>query len=222
MYDNFYFLHIDKTVGKLMGLHMTDPMYSVMEENGVSALKLNANHSEHNFWRDLSESTYIYSTIRNPLHRYISDFLHSVSYSNNEDRMWGGGKDITCPYFTIDNLRIWMKDESKHNYQYKQIASGDLDKESVFNKLKRINLLIRSEDLVNNQIKVQNTIMEELKINKKYNIFNPDYETVFYEETTNDFIHFNIHGKDIEEEIRNLNQLDYEIYNSVFFRNLNL
>jgi hypothetical protein len=215
VFGRFYFLHIDKTIGRLTGLHLTDPLYQHIENSGISALELNNRHIDHNFWRDFHDDTYIFSTIRNPTFHYLSNFLYTVCYGDSQERDWGGGKDISCPYFTVDNLKKWMENTNRYNYQYKVFSQNNENLYEVFKKIDRVNFIIPTDTLRNKEIDCQNKIMKDLNIEKTFSLYNKDYEIEFYEETVLNFYHLHIANTDLEKEINKINKMDWEIYNYV-------
>ena len=215
MFDSFYFFHIDKTIGKTMGIHMMDPLYPIMDDYGISATTLNLTHQHHNKWKNFNENTYIYCTIRDPLERFIADFLNTVNYTNDGYRKWSGGKDISSPFATIEKLKDFMNMSDKFNYHAKIISDGTFDISLIDKRLSRINLLIKTEDLKNNEMNIQNKILSDIGIEYNLNKFNPDYEISFYDETVRDFIHIFLNGTKLLDEIIEKNSIDYKIYNSI-------
>jgi len=215
VFDSFYFFHIDKTIGKTMGVHMMDPLYPVMEDHGIKAKSLNIDHKSHNYWQDFEDNTYIYSTFRDPLERFISDFLYTTNYTKDGYRKWSGGKDVSSPFANLESFKKWIKESAIFNYQSKILSSNTLDDDLIKERINRINLLIKTESLRDNEKNIQKTILKDLKINYNVPDFNEDYELTFYDETTRYFIHTILNNSLLINEIIEKNSIDYEIYNNI-------
>ena len=119
MYNEFYFLHLDKTVGKLFSLHTMSPLYAIMEKNNIKALENNVNHKTHNHWKDFSDSTYIFCAVREPVQRLISMFCYEMIYNESGIRKWYGWRDWMCPDINLNNFKYWIEKSDRSNYQYK-------------------------------------------------------------------------------------------------------
>jgi hypothetical protein len=215
MFDSFYFFHIDKTIGKTMGVHMMDPLYPIMEDHGIKSKHLNINHEAHNYWQDFKENTYIYSTFRDPVERFVSEFLYTTNYTKNGYRKWSGGKDQSSPFANLESFKKWMKEDAIFNYQAKILSSSTFDNDLIKERIKRIDLVIKTESLENNEKNIQNKILNDLKINYNLPYFNKDYELTFYEEATKNFIYNFLNNNLLIGEIQEKNSIDYEIYDYI-------
>lgn len=201
MHNQFYFLHLDKTIAKTAGIRLFDPMYPVMEENGISAIELNATHERHNYWRDFDKKTFIFSVLRDPVTRTLSEFCWWANYGNNDHRTHNHGRDSECPTYTKENLVNWLYNIHRPNYQSSVIGEN----------YKKINMLIRAEDIKNNENTLRNTIMKSLGVDYSFPYYSPDFEKVFMQ-TENRINSVVDEIPDIIKEISALNYKDVILY----------
>ena len=209
MYTDFYFLHMDKITAKTAGVRLFDPMYPIMEKNGIMAIDLNKDHKSHNHWKDLGSRTFIFSCVRDPLNRTISDFCYWANYGDDGKRTHGYGRDSECPHYTKENLETWLENKHIKNYQSKIISNGNMD--NIKTNLSRINLLIRAEEIRNNENTIRNKIFKELGISHSFDYYPPDFEQVFMpaDGEINNIINEN---PDIVKKIREYNKEDFWLY----------
>lgn len=218
MFDNFYFFHIDKTIGRLMGIHMMDPLYPIMEDHGIKSKQLNIDHEAHNYWQNFEKNTYIYATFRDPVERFVSDFVYTVNYEINGYRKWSpgnGDRDKFSPFMNLNYFKDWMNNSAIFNYQSRVLSSNTLDNDIIKERISKINLFIKTESLENNEKNIQEKILKDLNINYKLSDFNRDYEITFYEEMTKNFINDFLDNSLLINEVRNRNSIDCEIYSSI-------
>jgi hypothetical protein len=168
---------MDKITAKTAGVRIFDPMYPIMESNGVRATDLNNEHKLHNHWKNFDSNTFIFSCVRDPLQRTISDFCYWANYGDDGKRTHGHGRDSECPYYTKENLENWLENKHTKNYQSKIISNGDID--NIRANLSRINLLVRVEDIRGNENIIRNKIFKELGISHVFDYYPPDFEQAF-------------------------------------------
>lgn len=212
MYNEFYFLHLDKTVGKLFSVHTMNPLYEIMEQNNINAFEKNATHDRHNYWQDFNDSTYVFCAIREPVQRLISIFCYEMIYNEYGVRKWNGWRDWMCPDINLDNFKYWIEKSNTNNYQHNILTkNGTID---INYSLSRINLLIKTDQILNNELAIQNKILSDLGINKTRDIFNREFEQEFHDEPGKNFLRDHLIGTDYHKQLVEMNRLDYEIYNS--------
>jgi len=177
LYNQFYFLHLDKITAKTAGVRMFDPMYRIMEENSVSALDLNKSHKTHNYWQSFDSNTFIFCILRDPIIRTISDFCYWANYGDDRIRTHTKGRDHECPSYTKENLLNLLEVKHVKNYQYKTISNNNTL--SINENLSRINMLVRAEDIRGNENLLRQLILKKLGIDYTFNYYPPDFENVF-------------------------------------------
>jgi hypothetical protein len=206
MYNQFYFLHINKNTAKTLGIRLFDPLYQILENNGISSIELNKNHASHNYWQDFDDKTYILSAVREPIERTISEFYWWVNYGDDGIRTHNFGRDRQCPYYTKDNFLFWIEEKYTKNYQSSIIGKN----------VNRINTLIKTEYIKNNENKLLDKILKDLGISYNFEDYPPDYEHVFMqpEKSLYDIL---VNDSAILNKINEYNQNDIELYRQASF-----
>lgn len=202
MYNQFYFLHIDKTIARTAEIRMFYQLYKVIEDFGVSAVNLNTPHKNHNQWKDFDEKTFIFSIIRDPVSRTISDFCWWANYGENNIRTHFESRDWNCPFYNKKILTDWIETKHIPNYQSSIIS----------NNISRINMLVKAEYIINNENKLRENILNKMGISYSFPYYAPDSEHVFMPHTKSldDML---INNPSILEKIKNLNKKDLLLYN---------
>jgi len=206
MYNKFYFLHINKNTAKTLGIRLFDPLYQILENNGVSAIELNKSHSSHNHWQDFDNNTYIFSTVRDPVERTVSEFYWWANYGDDGKRTHHFGRDRQCPYYTKDNFLFWLEEKYIKNYQSSIIG----------NNVDRINMLIKTEYIKNNENKMVDAIFKDLNISYRFDYYPPDYEHVFMQ-PEKDLYDMIVGEPTILNKINEYNKNDLELYSQASF-----
>ena len=209
MHNQFYFLHLDKTIAKTAGIRLFDPMYPIMEENGVAATELNMDHAKHNKWRDFDEKTFIFSILRNPVSRTLSEFSWWANYGDDNKRTHHYGRDSECPAYTKETLMDWLYNKHIPNYQSRTIEGN----------INRINMLVRAEDIRGNENTLRDTMMKSLGITHNFKHYPLDFENVFMqtENKMNDIVNENL---SILDDIKELNYEDYKLYTQASYASI--
>ena len=204
---------MDKTVGRIFNLNVIQPLYKYMDLYEIDYKKYNSNHEDHNIWRDFDDRTYIFSTLRSPVERVVSDFCFNMNYDKNlEKRPSEEWRDWLSTGYTMENFRKWLDTESIDNYQYKTISGGIVDDSLVSHRLSKINFLIRTENIRDKHSIIQNKILNDLGIDITYGKFRQHPEIAFYDIMSTHFLNDNIINKPIYNEILERNSLDAGIY----------
>ena len=142
-FNSFYFFHIDKTLGAMTAPHLIDPLYQIMEDNGIKAFENNLFHNLHNKWKDFDSNTYIFSVFRDPVSRVISEYAQESNYDINGTRKdMGTLREWQSPYFSLDGFKEWYKDYDRNNYQFNLLSNGSGDSEIAIKNFNRINFKI--------------------------------------------------------------------------------
>jgi len=206
-FDTFFFLHIDKTIGRLTYLFNIEPMFKHLNINNINTKKYNSSHEKHNKMVDVDDKTYIFSTFRNPIERTISEFCYNQVYNENQYK-FTNERDAFSKSLSIENFMNWIESEYISNFQYK----------SLNGKIDRINLFIKSESINNKSELLHKKIYNDLGIivNKFYNYYDP--EATWYSQNIGEF-YLKI-NPDIIKKIEQYNEIDLDIYKSNIFTTL--
>ena len=201
MYNQFYFLHLDKVTAKTAGIRMFNSLYTVIENNGISAIELNKTHYSHNQWKDFDSNTFILCLVRDPVWRTVSDFIWWCNYGDNGIRTHEKSRDRDCPTLTIENFLIWLETKHIKNYQSKIIGSNR----------SRINMLLRVEGLKGNENKFRKSVLDSLGISHEFPHYPVDFEYAFMP-VEDPFLSLINNNVEILNTIKEYNQEDVELY----------
>lgn len=185
-------------------------LYDILEFNNVLAFELNSDHKNHNLWRNFDSETFIFSVIRDPISRTISDFCYWANYGDNGIRTHNKGRDSECPFYTKENMLYWLESKHIENYQSKIISNNNFD--FLEKNMSRINMLLRAEEIQNNENLIGGKILKHFNISHNFKYYPPDFEPFFMppDGSVNDII---INNKEIIEIIKEKNQKDLWLYN---------
>jgi hypothetical protein len=227
-FNSFYFLHIPKTGGRLFFYNVLFPLKNILVEAKIkelNILEMNGpiNYYDHSQWKkEINSSTYISSIFRDPCKHMVSLYTHSqtvnrnqlISRNNNIDKNtlfeWleqneDGAKNYQSKHLVLPTV---IKDENG----YKQFLNNEIiTKNNVLNKINQLSLLIKPEDLSENNIeKIQRQILLDLKIpNKK--ITNRPYNFQEYNNSQSKEIYETLTKKE-KEKIKLISNIDCEVY----------
>jgi hypothetical protein len=212
-FNNFYFFHIDKTLGAMTAPHLIDPLYNIMEDNGISALNNNASHQDHNKWKDHGDDTYIFSVFINPISRIISEYAYESNYNEyGTRRHMGELREWQSPYVSLDGFKSWYKDYGKNNYQTAVLSSGTGNLDIAKKNFDRINFKVTTDLAHARPTLVRRKIFFDLGINHLFSKYNKDGEKNFYSEFVGP-ISSQIHSdRALINLIQNNNSFDQMLY----------
>ena len=228
-YKNFYFLHIPKTGGRYVRTYILNQL-----ENKIDIL----GDDRHDGWiDDISDDTYVFSILRDPVKYVCSVYAHTVSqkagfieYSNDRGRHTDFiKKDIVNISLDKKYMFDWLAvNPWRYNLQSKEILHGttgkknvidnivqkyifhsNVDKELLYKRLNRINLLIRQTSLYNAE-SVAQKICDDLGIEMAGEIQKDNL-------TFHNIASTNLYNSLTEEDkakIEELFDIDLEIYNN--------
>lgn len=221
-YNNFYFLHIDKTVGRTFHSNIIQPMYKDMEYNNINTA-LNKKHYDHNYWRDFDDKTYIFSVLRNPMERAISDFVYTMTYDSfGELRPMVPGDPIqrVDKILRLDLFEFWLYSIHVSNFQSRVLHYGmsNIRKHIIEKNLSRINLVVKTESLNKvNQLKLKNKIITDLNLSHTVSVASCYPETMWYwAERYGDF-YKKVLESSLYKKLEEMNHIDLEIWNNAKF-----
>jgi hypothetical protein len=169
-YNKVYFLHIPKTGGRFLTKSILRPMENTLKDNGIELVKSPEDMRQHAGWPSwIDEQTYIITVFRDPCEFFVSAVCHSEAGKKKmiDKDNWHILKDMgdsltVSKEELFDTLMRW---DYLENFQSKNLMIEPEDKSviqqamadhsqnklinesSAYDKLKRINLVIRHEDL---------------------------------------------------------------------------
>jgi hypothetical protein len=169
-YNKVYFLHIPKTGGRFLTKSILRPMENALKDNRIELVKSPEDMRQHAGWPSwIDEQTYIITVFRDPCEFFVSAVCHSEAGKkkmidkDNWHILKDMGESLTVSKEELfDTLMRW---DYLENFQSRNLMIGPEDKSviqqamadhsqnklvnesSAYDKLKRINLVIRHEDL---------------------------------------------------------------------------
>jgi hypothetical protein len=221
----FYFLHIQKTSGRFCKENVIVPLWDILTSNNVFVY-LNPSHPnwDKNF---IDEKTFIFCLFRDPVKRTISHYCHDMVLGSQAERLVPVG---TSPHINRESFLKWLNENKiwLSNYQSKNILLedpemnydivkyfsfdlSDTDKIKILERIKRINLFVRSENLDKNFcLNAQNKILKFFNFSIKNK--NDEFENKedFYNEDSYNL--FNLLKQEDLDYIRSINEFDNYIH----------
>ncbi len=226
-FDSLYFLHIPKTAGRYFTHNVVVPLAPIIKEYGIHSHYNRDTYVAHQFWADfINENTYVASLLRDPVEHMVSLYSHfSVLNDGAQHRIPIGAEE-----YNKDAMFEWMsrnndtvKNIQSKNFLIKSVDGGFIyspetrdcivTKDIIFDRLKNVSLLIKSEDLtLKNTKNVYNKILTDLnipltpitqKIQSRANSWNPDSTRIYASLTDKE-----------KEKILEFNSIDAEVYNT--------
>ena len=227
-FNSFYFLHIPKTGGRLFFYNVLSPLKDIFLESNIkelNILRVNGlrNYSDHSQWKkEIDSLTYVSSIFRDPCKHMVSLYTHSQTVSR--DQLVFKNNDIDK-----NTLFDWLEEneDGAKNYQskhlilptvikdengYKQFLNNEIiTKDNVLDRINQLSLLIKPEDLSENNIeKIQRKILLDLKIPDK-KITNKPYNFQEYSNGQSKEIYETLTKKE-KEKIKLISNIDCEVY----------
>jgi hypothetical protein len=226
-FDSFYFLHIPKTAGRYFTHNVVVPVAPVIKEHGIHSHYDRDTYVAHQFWADfINEKTYVVSLLRDPVQHLVSLYSHfSVLGDSAQHKIPIGAEE-----YNKDAMFEWMirnnetvKNVQSKNFLISRVENGFIyspetrdcvvTNEIIFDKLKNVSLLIKSEELsLKNTKQAYNKILSDLgvpakkpeqKLQSRANSWNPDSTRIYSTLTEKE-----------KEKILEFNSIDAEVYNT--------
>jgi Sulfotransferase family len=183
MYKNIYFLHIPKSAGRYVYHCALAPMESIIVENNI---RIDVHHTSganaHQMWCKvlIDDFTYIISSFRDPVERLVSHYCHVMTLNKMGLKI----ADKEVKPISKELFLEWVEENKnpQADFQAKNFLLETTQTLTTFDfkalftdvvvtekdikaKLKRTNLLIRSEDLTEeNTKKLRQKILLDLNI----------------------------------------------------------
>ena len=231
-FDSFYFLHIPKTAGRFFNHNVVVPLDSTLTSNGINNFYNRDTYVAHQFWtEDITDKTYVTSLIREPVKHFVSVYSHYAMLNDEAQR----AVPVGLEQYNKTTMFEWMEKYSEYlsNLQSKNFLmprpedsfvygentkSCIVEKDILFDRLKNVALLLRSEDLKASNIdKIHQKILNDFNIEYKgidykmqraSNYWNPDSTRIYN----------SLNSSDVNR-ILEFSSMDAEIFNtqSLFF-----
>jgi hypothetical protein len=226
-FDSFYFLHIPKTAGRYFTHNVVVPVAPVIKEHGIHSHYNRDTYIAHQFWADfIDEKTYVVSLLRDPVQHLVSLYSHYSMLGSNAQHVM----PIGSTEYDKNSMFDWLvaNNDSVKNIQSKNFLISSVDggfiyspetrdcivtKDIIFDKLKDVSLLIKSEELsLKNTKQAYNKILSDLgvparkpdqKLQSRANSWNPDSTRIYATLTEKE-----------KEKMLEFNSIDAEVYNT--------
>ena len=232
-YNKIYFLHVPKTGGRFFTKYILEPMANTLKENNIEVFQLPPNVSKHGGWHnDIDDSTYIVSILRDPVEFFVSVIAHmfaDIEKILDEDKDYiikDKAKILDIPTSVVHekiNQLKYMQNFQSQNFilapQQNHIIQESMkhhsdgygfDKELIYERIKRVNLMIRHEDLkIMDYSLLLDKISKDLEIDINIELSDADRE--HYKNISSENL-FNKLSKEDRDAIYNNFLLDKEIY----------
>jgi hypothetical protein len=223
-YDSIYFLHVMKTGGRHLRNTVFIPIINELKKNNIKII--NENHGHSGWHSEISDKTYIVTSLRDPVQQVVSLYAHGISLSKKGKpiKKFNASaleKDIflnavsTCLEYQNFQSKSYLHDQFDDRILNHE---GFLFDENLYIERKnRVNLILNMKDINNNEIKIQEKIFLDLQINGVTNsvpafpnakgLHNPESKKLY-----------NKLSSDEKKFIRQKNSKDEDLYNnSIYF-----
>jgi hypothetical protein len=234
-YNKVYFLHIPKTGGRFLTKYILRPIENTLRDNGIELVKSPEDMRQHAGWPSwIDDQTYVITVLREPCEFFVSSVCHAEaskkglideknwhiikngtdSFTVSKDEVysalnrWEYIKDFQSQNFALspdpEQMSILHESMAKHN------KNELFDKEEIYKRVKRVNLMIRHKDLNAMDYNLLiNKISEDLGIEINIKIENADKE--HFKNNSSEIL-FNSLSKADKDFIVKHFPLDKEIY----------
>lgn len=210
-YNYFYFLNIEKTIGRTIPIHLINNIIKVCSMNGIPLY--NKQNTPLNRMPEYIDDKFILTFLRDPIRRSIAEYAYSTLYSENGEKKHNSWRDISSDIINEDTLKLWVEKKFIPNYQTLILSNGSSDLNVAVNNLNKIDFKIKCEEIFKNELKIQNKVMETIGIPYSFTIYNSDFEQEFYEDVVGMIMHKYVIGTNIYEFIYENSKDDYVLYN---------
>lgn len=222
-FNSFYFLHIPKTGGKYFINSYLSAMEPIFNKNKIEILYREYGHM---FWRqEIKDSTYIFTTMRDPIKRIVSHYCHITEMLDNLGKnhgyeaipetfiLWVKHREKMISNFQAKSF-LYSNIDFKKEYTYKMHKNEELefeiDKEELYKNFNRVNLKVKIESFEDNKEKIINKIFYDLGIS---DVIADTYVNKFENSYSN--ILYNSLNEEDKQYLRSILEIDYELYNSI-------
>lgn len=234
-YNKVYFLHIPKSGGRFFTKYIINQIEPILKENGIDILQLPEKVKKHGGWhKDIDDQTYIISVFRDPVEFFVSAIAHMMADQNglvdndndfiikDKERILEISK--TFLFEQLDQIK-YLKDFQSQNFilspqerfilheaQSYYNKNFIFDKTLIYERLSRVNLMMRHKDLKNMDYnKLISKISNDLGINIPIDFSLVDRE--HYKNNSSENLFNKLNENDIKKIYNNF-LFDKEIYDN--------
>lgn len=150
-FNYFYFLHIPKTGGHYIENNVIAPIQGFLSLKKIELVR------GHKYWFPVTKGTYVMTSLRDPVERTVSMFVHRSKNNNNDNDVINVEKFLTW----VENNKKYLSNFQAKSFLYKEPPDIDW---YLFDSEIFINLNI-DEELLNKKINRVNTFIDLSKIN---------------------------------------------------------
>jgi hypothetical protein len=139
--ESFYFLHVNRCSGRFFYKYLLKSLIEQINKNNKEFIRPKTDTKGWTHWgwaSEIKESTYVMCILRDPILQFIS---YHVGFSNVKNK-----EDLLYNINLVNNL----SSRNFLNWQDNRVNPSvniDFDKDLIFKRLSRVNLLIDSEDV---------------------------------------------------------------------------
>lgn len=215
MYSGFTFIHIPKTGGHFLRTEVLEPLSSSFANKKIKF------SMQHTGWSNITDDTYIMTSLRDPVKRTVSHFCHYAKLNEMPVSLFELNKWLEFNESKISNFQSKFLFYIPSNKKYfgsdflqyfddpNFLNISNIKYEDVINKIKKINVVINEKHLTLETSKILlNKIINDFnivdfKMTRPYNVYNINNESKnLYKKLNNKKI----------ENLYDLNRIDSEIY----------
>ena len=224
-YDSIYFLHVMKTGGRHLRNTVFIPIIDELKKNNIKII--NEKHGHTGWHSEITDKTYIVTSLRDPVEQVVSLYAHGISLSKNGKPIKKfDASDLEKDIFlNAVSTRLEYQNFQSKSYLHDQFDDrilnheGFLFDENLYIKRKnRVNLILNMKNINGNEIKIQEKIFLDLQINGITNP-NPAFSNTkgLYNSESKKL--YNKLSNDEKNFIRQKNKKDEDLYNNSTYFN---
>ena len=169
-YNKVYFLHIPKTGGRFLTKYILRPMEDTLAEHGIEYLRMPEDMRQHGGWPFfIDDETYVISVFREPCEFFVSSVCHAAAGRENliDKENWHtiNGENLHVEKEELfEKLSHWpyINNFQSHNFVLSPDPAAnsviqeaqsiynqqkEYDTELIYDRIKRTNLFIRTDEL---------------------------------------------------------------------------
>lgn len=239
-YNKVYFLHIPKTGGRFLTKYILEPISDQLKQNGIELIKLPDNVLKHGGWNELiDDNTYIVSVFRDPVKFFVSALSHMLSdekglidkennfalKDNNQfpiisvSEIYSVLPDL--PYLKNFQSQNFILDPKGKSIMHASMNAHDkglsIDVSLLYERIKRVNLMIRHNDLKNMDYSLLiKKIGEDLGVNLQFNL--DHINQTYFKNNSSEILYNKLNQADKDFILKSFD-LDIKVYkdNSLFW-----
>jgi hypothetical protein len=215
-----------KTGGRYFKENVLLPILPILQKNNIEIIPSNYLENnkvgKHFGWiPEIDDNTYVISILRDPVKVAVSLYSHPFVFDlNAQPKEYSkDGLDKFNFLNNYKNLERSYNIQSKHflysnKYTNNQISLGLIsntrlsDVNKIISRVERVNLLFKTEDLINKAQQIQNKILSDLNIEERALVLKKDFK---YFNTESELIYNSLTDEE-KNNILSSNEIDNLIY----------